>query len=188
MSQTPTGSGFTAVAAGAYHNLALRANGSIVSWGSDGHGLVSQTPAGTGYTAVAAGHGHSLALKADGSIVSWGDDRYGQVSQTPAGTGYTAVAAGSLHSLALRSPAPAADFTANAPSGTAPTVTSGPQTVTTTDTVLKPGSRSYGITPPASGSFARWYTGSTMAGRDHLIDGFSNILCVPRLPPLARTS
>lgn len=41
--------------------------------------------------------------------------------------------------------------------GTAPTGTSGRRTVTTTDTVLKPGSRSYGITPPASGSFVRWY-------------------------------
>ena len=55
MSQTPAGTGYTAVAAGGYHSLALRADGSIVSWGSDRYGQVSQTPAGTGYTAVAAG-------------------------------------------------------------------------------------------------------------------------------------
>ena len=64
MSQTPEGTGYTAIAAGTWHSLALKADGSIVSWGSDVEGQVSQAPAGTGYTAVAAGGYHSLALKA----------------------------------------------------------------------------------------------------------------------------
>ncbi|MEN6518882.1 MAG: hypothetical protein ABFC38_12020 [Methanospirillum sp.] len=42
-------------------------------------------------------------------------------------------------------------------SSTAPTGTSGRRVAATTGTVLKPGSTSYGITPPASGSFVRWY-------------------------------
>ena len=107
VSGTPAGTGYTAGAAGSQHSVALRANGSIVSWGiNDGssldYGQVSGTPAGAGYTAVAAGYLHSLALTSDGSIVSWGCDNYGQVSQAPAGTGYTAVAAGGYHSLALK--------------------------------------------------------------------------------------
>ncbi|GEM_PF-1433313 len=102
VSDTPAGTGYTAVAAGRWHSLALKADGSIVSWGRDREGQVSQTPAGTGYTAIAGGYVHNLALKADGSIVSWGDDKFDQVSQTPAGTGFTAIAAGVNFSLALR--------------------------------------------------------------------------------------
>ncbi len=40
--------------------------------------------------------------------------------------------------------------------GGTPTGTSGPRVVTTTDTVQKPGSRAYGVTPP-KGQFVRWY-------------------------------
>ncbi len=102
VSQTPTDTVYTAIAAGELHSLALRADGSIVIWGADADGVVSQTPAGTGFTAVAAGMRHCLALRADGSIVSWGDDAYFQVRNTPAGTGFTAIAAGNKHSVALR--------------------------------------------------------------------------------------
>ena len=99
---TPEGGRFTQVAAGAWHSLALRADGSIVAWGWDYSGQVSNTPLGTGFTQVAAGGWHSLALRADGSIAAWGGDEYGQVSNTPVGTGFNQVAGGSRHSLALR--------------------------------------------------------------------------------------
>ena len=71
VSQVPTGAGYTGIAGGEYHSVALRANGSIVGWGLDNYGQVSQAPAGTGYTAIAAGVYHSVALRTDGSIVSW---------------------------------------------------------------------------------------------------------------------
>ena len=47
--------------------------------------------------------------------------------------------------------------------GTTTTVTKRTRTVTGSDAVLKPGSRAYGITPPASGSFVRWYPAARWA-------------------------
>jgi hypothetical protein len=101
VSGTPSGSGFTAIAAGGAHSLALLADGSILSWGRDNRGQVSNTPTTSGFTAIAAGGGHSLALDTSGTIHSWGYDGDNQVTDTPAGTDFTAIAAGSAHSLAL---------------------------------------------------------------------------------------
>jgi len=106
---TPAECGFTAVAAGGSYSLALRADGSIVSWGCDNFGQVSNTPTPTdcntpsecAFIAIDGGWGHGLALGGDGSIVSWGRDDYGQVSDTPAGSDFIAIAAGINHSLAL---------------------------------------------------------------------------------------
>ncbi|MDP7297566.1 MAG: hypothetical protein QGF92_08955, partial [Gammaproteobacteria bacterium] len=68
VSNIPSGTGFTAITAGgAFHSLALAADGSITSWGQDNEGVVSNTPDGTGFTTIAGGAFHSLALKADGS-------------------------------------------------------------------------------------------------------------------------
>ncbi len=104
VTDTPSGTGFTAVAAGAFHSVALRADGSLVSWGWNGFNQVSATPSGTGFTAVAAGYWHNVALRADGSLVSWGDNGFNQVSATPSGPGFTAVAAGDFHSVAIQAP------------------------------------------------------------------------------------
>jgi len=105
VTDTPAGAGFTQVARGHGHSLALRADGSIAAWGLDTFGQVSNTPVGTGFVQVAGGGAHSLALRANGSIVSWGSDGGlggGQVSDTPPGTGFTQIAGGGGHSLALR--------------------------------------------------------------------------------------
>ncbi|MBN1392082.1 MAG: hypothetical protein JW947_04685, partial [Sedimentisphaerales bacterium] len=53
---------FVAVAAGYYHSLALKSDGTIVGWGYDGYGQATP-PAGNDFVAVAAGGYHSLALK-----------------------------------------------------------------------------------------------------------------------------
>jgi len=102
VSNTPTETGFSAIAGGGQHSLALRADGSIVSWGKDDFGQVSNTPAESDFTAIAGGGDHSLALRADGSIISWGRDGVGQVSNTPAESDFTAISGGVGHSLALR--------------------------------------------------------------------------------------
>jgi len=102
VSDTPTGSNFTAIAAVGDHSLALKDDGSIVSWGYDGAGQVSDTPTGSNFTAIAAGAGHSLALKENGAIVSWGNDNYGQVSKTPIGSDFIDMVGGAYHSLALK--------------------------------------------------------------------------------------
>lgn len=50
-----------AIAAGLGHNLALRADGSLVGWGDNDHHQID-VPAGSHFTAIAAGMDHSLAL------------------------------------------------------------------------------------------------------------------------------
>ena len=65
-----------AIAAGFNHSLALKANGSVVVWGSHAFAPASAIPA----TAIAAGYYHSLALKADGTVVGWGDNPFGQIN------------------------------------------------------------------------------------------------------------
>ncbi|MFL2937410.1 MAG: hypothetical protein ACJZ7Z_11970 [Myxococcota bacterium] len=57
---------------GGDYSLALRADGSIASWGSDFTFAVSNAPTDSDFTAIAAGQNHSLALRSDGSLVSWG--------------------------------------------------------------------------------------------------------------------
>ena len=69
----------TAIAAGYFHSLALKADGSVVAWGC-GHGEDNgqcrvPAEAKSDVTAIAAGHAQSLALKTDGSIVVWGCGR-----------------------------------------------------------------------------------------------------------------
>jgi hypothetical protein len=90
-----------AIAAGYLHNLALKADGTVVGWGYDGEGE-TDVPAGlSNVVAVAAGAWHSLALKNDGTLVAWGDNSSGQAN-LPAGLrNVAAMAGGGYHSLAL---------------------------------------------------------------------------------------
>ena len=73
--------------------MALREDGTIVSWGWDEYGQVGDTPTGTDFVAIAAGDVHGMAIRSDGSIVAWGHDGEEQVSDTPTGTGFVAIAA-----------------------------------------------------------------------------------------------
>jgi alpha-tubulin suppressor-like RCC1 family protein len=99
----------TAVAAGGFHNLALRADGTVIAWGAGSNVTVtpnlgqSRVPAGaTNVMAIAAGGYHSLALQTNGAILAWGDNTYHQTNVPAWLTNAVAVAAGSFHSLALR--------------------------------------------------------------------------------------
>jgi len=65
VSNTPTGTGFTAIASGGFQGYALRADGSIAAWGDDFYDQVSSTPTGTGFTAIAGGFNHGYALRAE---------------------------------------------------------------------------------------------------------------------------
>jgi alpha-tubulin suppressor-like RCC1 family protein len=115
-----------AIAAGGSHVLALREDGSAVSWGSNDSGQLgdgtttSRQVAGpvsstSGLTAVATGRAHSIALRADGTLVAWGTNGSGQLgddtfmgSATPVMAsgitgGVIAIAEGTNFSLALKS-------------------------------------------------------------------------------------
>ena len=92
----PAGNDFKAIAAGGYHSLALRQDGSLVAWGWNDYGQCD-VPEGNDFVAIAAGHWHSLALRADGSIAAWG-----RRADAPVGKDFVAITAGSNHNLALK--------------------------------------------------------------------------------------
>ena len=89
-----------AVAAGSFHSLALRSNGTVVAWGDNDFGECD-VPAGlTNVKAISAGAGYSLALRNDGSVAHWGN----LSGFLPPGlTGVKAISAGFSHALALKS-------------------------------------------------------------------------------------
>lgn len=93
-----------AVSAGAYHGLALNADGTVVAWGKNVDGQVTNVPPQlAGVVAIAAGGDHCLALTDEGSVVGWGRNWDGQASPPPeASSNVVAIAAGWAHSLALR--------------------------------------------------------------------------------------
>ncbi len=117
---------YTQIAAGLYHSIALRADGSLWTWGNNDQGqlgtnqffgggslVTSPTVAPGAYSAIAAGSSHSLALASDGVLYTWGLNNNGQLGNQPrsvfntfqanpvTGT-YCQLAAGANHSLALR--------------------------------------------------------------------------------------
>ncbi|HEY4284534.1 MAG TPA: putative Ig domain-containing protein, partial [Chthoniobacterales bacterium] len=91
-----------ALAAGNFHTLALKSDGTVSGWGYNGDNETA-VPAGLNTAvAIAAGARHSLALKADGTVVGWGSNSSGQTT-VPAGlSGVVAIAANENHSLALK--------------------------------------------------------------------------------------
>jgi uncharacterized repeat protein (TIGR01451 family) len=114
-----------AISAGDHHNLALRAGGTVVSWGANADGQLgdgTKDPRSTpvpvsglsNVIAIAGGGYHSLALTSTGTVVAWGYNNSGQVGNngvtqqtTPVAvpdlTNVVAIAAGRYHSVALRS-------------------------------------------------------------------------------------
>lgn len=85
--------GFVAIAAGGYHNLALRGDGRIVAWGANQRGQCDVPEPNAGFVAIAAGYYLSMALRADGSIEAWGHDDLGEPFVPEPNTGYYALAA-----------------------------------------------------------------------------------------------
>src|SRR2546423_1688328 len=59
------------IAAGYWHNIAIKATNSVVAWGLNDYGQTN-VPARIKAIAVAAGRDHSLALLTNGTVVGWG--------------------------------------------------------------------------------------------------------------------
>ena len=120
-------SGVTVIAAGGFHNLFLKSDGSMWGMGANGDGELGdgtwndtnkpeEIVAGN-VTAVAAGGGHSLFLKSDGSLWAMGLDYFGQLGDAYlpntlkfdnqpkkiVASNVAAIAAGGEHSLFLKS-------------------------------------------------------------------------------------
>ncbi|MDB5106241.1 MAG: repeat-containing protein [Fibrobacteres bacterium] len=83
-------SGVIAVAAGSDFSAALKADGTVYTWGNNGAGqlgdgtnsmrtLPASVPGLTGVRAIEAGAQHMLALKSDGTIWAWGSNNSGDL-------------------------------------------------------------------------------------------------------------
>ena len=92
-----------AIAAGYYHDLALKADGTVVAWGDNSQNQLAVPADLTNVVAISAGRFHSLALKADGTVVAWGDPAISAIQVPPDLTNVIAVEAGGDHCLALKS-------------------------------------------------------------------------------------
>ena len=117
------------IAAGEHHAVALRAEGTVWTWGSNFRGQLGNgeiSPEGqaqatpslvanlSGVTSIAAGSLHTLALKGDGTVWTWGDNRDGQLGTgtasnipqvspavVPSLSDVVYIAAGGGHSIAV---------------------------------------------------------------------------------------
>jgi alpha-tubulin suppressor-like RCC1 family protein len=112
------------LATGYAHTVAVRSNGTVWAWGSNGHGQLGDgtttqrtTPVQvTGINnavMVGAGAYHSSAILSDGSVLAWGENEHGQLGdgtttdrttpvQVQGLTGVVALSVGYQHTLALR--------------------------------------------------------------------------------------
>ncbi len=122
--QIGTDNKWVTVATGGMHTLALKADGTLWSWGYNGNGQLgngtttnkttpTQVGTDTKWTCVVAGSQSSLALKADGTLWAWGYNNSGQVGdgttvnktapvQIGTDTKWTSISAGNSHALALK--------------------------------------------------------------------------------------
>lgn len=96
-------SNVVAIAAGAYHALALRQDGTVAGWGNNFAGQIAVPPGLNNVVAISAGDRDSLAVKADGTVIGWGD--WTNVTIAPTGlSNVVAVAGTRFRSLALTAP------------------------------------------------------------------------------------
>lgn len=93
----------TSMAAGQFHRVGLRADGSVVTWLDYSDYTLNKAPSGlTNVVAVGAAARHSLALKADGRVIAWGDASSGLTNIPADLTNVVAISCGQFHSVALK--------------------------------------------------------------------------------------
>ena len=121
------------IAGGDQHSTALRADGTLQSWGSDSAGALGggsdrnapgPVASLTGVVSLGQGDTHTLAVRSDGSVWAWGYNGFGQVgdgttnsAQVPVQvrgiTNAVAACGGTLHSLVLLADGTVRAFGAN---------------------------------------------------------------------------
>jgi len=89
------------IAAGAWHSLALRQDGTVLAWGDNFNGQCDVPANLGGVVALAAGGYHTLALRTNQTVVAWGGNDSGQATPPSNLSGVSGVSAGTWHSLAL---------------------------------------------------------------------------------------
>jgi len=116
------------VVAGRNFNVATKTDGSLWTWGNNGHGQLGLGDSGwdanrttpeqigedTDWASVSAGDSYSMATKTDGSLWAWGNNEHGQLGfsdniweknvpeQVGEDTDWASVTAGDFHSMAIK--------------------------------------------------------------------------------------
>jgi len=108
---------YTQVAAGWYHTVLLRSDGTAIACGQKVGGLCNiPSPAdGVTYTQVAAGANYSILLKSDGTALACGWNTHGQcnIPALDVDVTYVQVAAGWYHTVLVKSDGSAVGFGRN---------------------------------------------------------------------------
>ncbi len=115
--------GYTVVAAGDKHTVAVRTNGTLWAWGVNGSGRLgdgtttdrlvpTQVGTATTWKTVSAGAAHTVALRTDGSLWAWGSNASGQLGDgttttrtAPVHIGtdtWASISAGADHTVGIR--------------------------------------------------------------------------------------
>jgi hypothetical protein len=95
-------SNVVAIAQGGSFALALRADGTVLAWGSNIYGQTNVPGSLSNVVAIAAGYYNPVALKSDGTVVVWGLNTAGVTNPPVTATNVVAIAAGFEHIVALR--------------------------------------------------------------------------------------
>jgi hypothetical protein len=86
------------IAAGEWHNLALKADGTVMAWGYN-----AGVPSDLGkVVAIRAGGYHNFALREDGTLRVWGDNTHGQCNVPTGLNNVVGMSGGWQHSIALK--------------------------------------------------------------------------------------
>lgn len=159
-----------AIAAGIFHSLALKIDGTVVAWGNHPEwGRLNVPLELTNVIAISAGDYHSLALKSDGTVFSLGST--GSAPATvPAGlTNVISVSAGFLHSLALKG-----DGTVVAWGIDSHGQTSVPQGITNVTALVAGGYHSLAL--KSDGTVVAW--GDNTYGQTNVPPGLANVIAI----------
>ena len=115
------------IAAGTFHSLAMKSNGTLGAWGARSDGRlgtndnsvgINRFPVQVGsddnWSNIAAGESHTLAIRTDGTLWAWGNNDSGKLGdgtesdryipvKIGTDTNWQAVSAGYFHSIGLKS-------------------------------------------------------------------------------------
>ena len=173
----PTGmTNVLAIAAGHYHSLALKADGTVIAWGNlSANPLTpvaanSVTPAGlSNITTIASADSVCMALKANGELIAWGDNYNGQTNVPPALSNVVAATGGVACSLALKSDGTIVAWGNNLSNQT--NVPAGLSNV-----VVIAAGFDYSMALRADGTVVAW--GNNSSGQTNVPSGLSNIAAI----------
>jgi LPXTG-site transpeptidase (sortase) family protein len=91
------------ISAGGYFTCGIKADGSIVCWGSNDYGQLEVPSPNAGFLQVSNGEYHSCGLKNNGSVVCWGQNSSGQLNVPGLNQDFTQVSAGFNHTCGRKS-------------------------------------------------------------------------------------